>query len=359
MYVYEELEDYDEVARGERPGHVYARNSNESVALLERAVAELEGAEEAVATSSGMAALLVAIRALVPNPGRILAPADLYGGTWLLLRRELEPMGYRLDVVDPRDIRALKDRIEGAGLVIVETLSNPRVQLVDLERVCAEATELGVPVLVDNTFATPILCRPLELGATAVMHSATKYIGGHSDLVAGVVAGSASFAAAARASGSRLGTTLGPFEAWLAVRGLRTLELRMTRHSANALALAQALREAPHVVGVDYPTLAGSPQEELARRLLPDGAGGMLCFHLDGGRAQVQLFMGRLGLALFAASLGGVETTISHPEITSHRFLTEAERAQLGIGPGTVRVSVGIENADDIVADFLTALGAG
>lgn len=350
VYVYEDLEDYDAVARGDSPGHVYARNSNENVAMLEAAVAALEGAEAGVATSSGMAAILVAVAALAPKPGRVVAPPDLYGGTTLLFRNELATWGYELDT--QRDL----DRLEGAVLVLAETITNPLVRVADLEGVCRRAADAGVPVLVDNTFATPIHCRPLELGASAVVHSATKYIGGHSDLVAGVVCGSRETMGRARASAARLGTTLGPFEAWLALRGLRTLHLRMPRHSANALQLAMALQEAPGVVAVHYPTLPGSAQEELARRLLPNGAGGMLAFQLDGGRAAVQRLTSRLELGLFAASLGGVETTISHPEITSHRYLTPEQRTELGIGPGTVRVSAGLEASDDIVADFLQAL---
>jgi cystathionine beta-lyase/cystathionine gamma-synthase len=214
-----------------------------------------------------------------------------------------------------------------------------------------------VPVLVDNTFATPVLCRPLQLGATAVMHSVTKYIGGHSDLVAGVVVGSASLMAAARARSVRTGTPLGPFDAWLALRGLRTLDVRMRRHSDNALALARAMRSMPGVAQIHHPLLEGSPSFAVATRLLPEGAGGMMAFDLDGGRSAVQSMITRFQLVAFAASLGGVETTISYPEITSHRGLTPEERAQLGVGPGTVRVSVGIEAAEDIVADFAQALG--
>jgi cystathionine beta-lyase/cystathionine gamma-synthase len=188
------------------------------------------------------------------------------------------------------------------------------------------------------------------------VHSATKYIGGHSDLVAGVAVGAAGPVKAAAARASRLGTTLGPFEAWLALRGLRTLPLRVARMSANALALAAALQEAPRVEAVHYPTLPGSAQEELARRLLPDGAGGMLAIQVEGGREGVQRLLDGFRMVSFAASLAGVETTVSHPEITSHRAFTPEERAALGIHPGTLRISAGIEEADDIIADFLDAL---
>jgi methionine-gamma-lyase len=188
------------------------------------------------------------------------------------------------------------------------------------------------------------------------MHSATKYIGGHSDLVAGVVVGSADAMSAARARSVRTGSTLGPFDAWLALRGLRTLDLRMRRHSDNGIALARALRGMPGVDAVYHPCLEGSPSREVALRLMPEGTGGMLAFDLDGGRAAVQRMLSRFQMVRFAASLGGVETTISYPEITSHRGLTPAERAELGVGSGTVRVSVGIEAADDILADFAQAL---
>jgi len=356
VYVYESLEDYDAVARGDEPGHYYSRTSNENVAMLADAVAELEGAQAGVATSSGMAAILVAIGALAPRPCLIVAPLDLYGGTWVLFRQELEPAGYTTRIVDFRDLEAVRGALDGAGLVVCETITNPLVRVADLEAICALAGERGIPVLVDNTFATPILCRPLELGATISVHSATKYIGGHSDLVAGVAVGAAEPIRAAAARGSRLGTTLGPFEAWLAVRGLRTLPLRVARMSANALALAEALQEAPSVEAVHYPTLPGSAQEELARRLLPDGAGGMLAIRLEGGRSAVQRLLDRFRMVSFAASLAGVETTVSHAEVTSHRSFTAEERAGLGIHPGTLRISAGIEEQDDIVADFLQAL---
>ncbi len=357
VYVYDSIEDYDAVARGDSPGHYYARSSNENVAMLAEAVADLEGAEAGVATSSGMAAILVAIGALASRPCPIVAPLDLYGGTWVLFRQELEPAGYTTRIVDFTDLEAVRGAIDGAGLVVCETITNPLVRIADLEAICRMAGDRGVPVLVDNTFATPLLCRPLELGASMAVHSATKYIGGHSDLTAGVTVGAKAPIKAAAARSSRLGTTLGPFEAWLAVRGLRTLPLRIKRMSSNAAALAEALLEAPNVAGVHYPSLPGSAQEELARRLLPDGAGGMLAIQLDGGRAAVQRLLDRFRMVSFAASLAGVETTVSHPEVTSHRYLTPEERAALGIHPGTLRISAGIEEPEDIIEDFLQGLG--
>jgi cystathionine beta-lyase/cystathionine gamma-synthase len=358
VHVYTDLEDYEAVARGDRPGHYYGRNSNSNRSMLEQAVAELEGAEAGVATASGMAALHVAILALAPRPVTIVATRELYGGTLALLRQDFEPAGYETNFIDMTDLDAVRSALDGAGLALVETITNPLCRLPDVEAIAALAGDRGVPLLVDNTFATPILFRPLDVGATAVMHSATKYIGGHSDLVAGVVVGSKDVTSAARARSIRTGSTLGPFDAWLALRGLRTLDLRMRRHSDNGLALARALRGMPGVARVYHPALEGSPSREVARRLMPEGTGGMLAFDLDGGRAAVQQMLSRFQMVAFAASLGGVETTISYPEITSHRGLSPAERAALGVGTGTIRVSVGIEAADDIIADFAQALTA-
>jgi cystathionine beta-lyase/cystathionine gamma-synthase len=356
VHVYEDLDDYDAVARGERPGHYYGRNSNENRAMLERAVADLEGAEAGLAAASGMAALHLAILALAPSPATIVATRELYGGTMAMLRQDLEPAGYEAHFVDMADLDAVRRALDGAGLVLMETITNPLCRVPDIEAIARMARERGVRVLVDNTFATPILCRPLELGADLVMHSATKYIGGHSDLIAGVVVGGTEPITSARARSVRTGATLGPFDAWLALRGLRTLEVRMRRHSDNSLALAQALRSIPGVAKVHHPLLDGSPSADVARRILPQGAGGMLAFDLEGGRDAVQRMMSRFQMVVFAASLGGVETTISYPEITSHRGLTPEERAELGVGSGTVRVSVGIEAAEDIVADFTQAI---
>ena len=356
VHVYDDLEDYDAVARGERPGYFYGRNSNSNRDMLEQAVAELEGAEAGVAAASGMAALHLAILALAPKPVTIVATREAYGVTLALLRLDFEPAGYETHFVDLSDLDSVRRAVPGAGLVLAETITNPLCRVPDIEAVAAVAKSNGVPVLVDNTFATPVLCRPLELGADVVMHSATKFIGGHSDLVAGVVVGSAPVMAAARARSVRTGTPLGPFDAWLALRGLRTLDVRMRRHSENSIALATAMRSMAGVSAIHHPLLKGSPSYDVATRLLPQGAGGMMAFDLRGGRAAVQLMLKRLRLVTFVASLGGVETTVSYPEITSHRSLTSEERAELGVGPGTVRVSVGIEAAEDIIADFAQAL---
>ena len=356
VYVYDDLDDYDAVASGESPGHVYARNSSENTDWLERAVADLEGAEGAVATGSGMAAILLALLALAPEPKPLLVQRELYGVTLALLRQDFGPRGYELRYADFADLDQVRQGLDGAALVICETITNPLCKVVDLEAVCRLAGERQVPVLVDNTFASPALCRPLAAGATATVHSATKYIGGHSDLTAGVVAAGAGLVKDMRARGVRMGTTLGPFEAWLALRGLRTLGLRMARHSTNSLRLAEGLAGLDAVERVHHPLLEGSPWEATARRLLPEGSGGMMAFDLAGGREAVQGMLGRLRMVRFAASLAGVETTISYPDLTSHRSLPPEERLALGITPGTVRVSVGIEDPDDVLEDFRQAI---
>jgi len=356
VHVYTDLDDYDAVAKGERPGHYYGRNSNANRDMLEKAVAELEGAEAGLATASGMAALHATMLALAPRPTTIIATRELYGGTMALLRQDFEPAGYEAHFIDLTDLDAVRRSLDGAGLVLAETITNPLCAVPNLEAIASMTRDRGIPFLVDNTFASPILCRPLELGATAVMHSATKYIGGHSDVMAGVAVGSAAVIGAARARSVRTGSTLSPFDAWLALRGLRTLDVRMQRHSDNSLALARAMRAMPGVARVHHPLLEGSSSFAVAKRLLPQGAGGMMAFDLEGGRPAVQRMLSQFKLVSFAASLGGVETTISYPEITSHRSLTPAERAELGVTPGTVRVSVGIEDPGDIIEDFAQAL---
>jgi cystathionine beta-lyase/cystathionine gamma-synthase len=356
VQVFDDLDDYDAVASGRAPGHVYGRNSNENTDALASAVAELEGAEAGQACASGMAAIFAAVLALAPRPAPVVVTADAYGVTLGMLRGDLAPLGYEIRVVDLHDPDAAEVAMTGAALVIAETITNPLCRVTDLSRVCGVAAAHHVPVLVDNTFATPVLCRPLELGASLVVHSVTKYLGGHSDLVAGVAVGDRELIGRVRDRIVRTGGSLGPFEAWLALRGLRTLHLRMRRHSENAFRLAHGLAGLPGVGAVHYPLLEGSPSEELARRILPDGAGGMLAFDLDGGRAAVQAMLARFGMVRFAASLAGVETTISYPEITSHRALSPEERLAAGITPGTVRVSAGLEDPEDILEDFTRSI---
>ena len=352
VYVYDDLDDYDAVAAGRQPGHIYARYSNDNTDLLAAAVAELEGARAGLAAASGMAAIFTALLTLAPRPAPVVVTADAYGVTLGLLREEMSPLGYEVREVDTADLNAVDRALGGAAVLHCETITNPLCRVSDLEALCRLAGAHGVPVLVDNTFATPVLCRPLELGATAVVHSATKYLGGHSDLMAGVLVGSRELIDRARQHLAHIGPVLGPFEAWLALRGLRTLHLRMRRHSDNALEIACCLERLPGVEAVHHPLVESSPSRSIAGRLLPDGAGGMLAFDLAGGQQAVQAMMSRFRLVRFAASLAGVETTISYPALTSHRDIPPSERIARGVKPGTVRVSAGLEDPIDLKEDF-------
>jgi len=352
VYVYDDLDDYDAVAAGREPGHIYARYSNDNTDLLAAAVAELEGAQAGLAAASGMAAIFTALMTLAPRPAPIVVTADAYGVTLGLLREEMSPLGYEVREVDTSDLEAVERALGGAAVLHCETITNPLCRVSDLEALCRLAAARGVPVLVDNTFATPVLCRPLELGATAVVHSATKYLGGHSDLMAGVLVGPRELIDRARQHLAHTGPVLGPFEAWLALRGLRTLHLRMRRHSDNAFEIAGCLAGLPGVEAVHHPLLGGSPSRSIALRLLPQGAGGMLAFDLAGGQPAVQAMISRFRLVRFAASLAGVETTISYPALTSHRDIPPTERVERGVKPGTVRVSAGLEDPIDLKEDF-------
>lgn len=358
VYVYDDLDDYDAVADGREPGHVYARYSNDNTDMLAAAVAELEGAEDGVAAASGMAAIYSALIAFAPKPAPIVVTADAYGVTLALLDEEMAPLGYEVRIVDTDDLDAVARALDGAALLLCETITNPLCKVSDLEALCSLAGGRGVPVLVDNTFASPVLCSPLALGATAVVHSATKYIGGHSDLLAGVLVGSREAVGRARKRLTHTGATLGPFEAWLALRGLRTLHLRMLRHSDNSVRLARCLVDLAGVEAVHHPRLPGSPYEPVARRILPRGTGGMLAFELAGGRPAVQAMLSRFRLVRFAASLAGVESTISYPAMTSHRDLMPEQRMARGVTAGTVRVSAGLEDPLDLIEDFQRSISS-
>ena len=271
-----------------------------------------------------------------------------------MLKQDLQPAGYRVDFLDLNDLNAVERATP--SVIVAETITNPLCRVVDLEALGNLAREIEAFLIVDNTFATPLLCKPLDLGAHAVVHSATKYLGGHSDLVAGVVVGSKDLISNVRSRVSRTGATLGAFDAWLTLRGIRTLDVRMKRHTHNAIALAEAMRTMRGVRYVHHPLLEPSPTYAIAKRILPNGSGGMMAFDLEGEREAVQRMIKRFSLVTFAASLGGVETTVSYPELTSHRSMSLGERVELGIGPGTVRVSVGLEDPDDIIDDFKQAI---
>ena len=353
-----ELGDLLEFAR---PGHSYSRYSNPTHAALEAALAELEGGEAALVTASGMAAIHAVVLSLLRSGDEMIMPRAVYGGVIGLARAVLDRSGMTHRAVDPTDVDAVAAAIgPSTRLLWLETISNPTTAVADVAALVQLAHDHDVVIVVDNTFASPALANPLSLGADLVVHSTTKYIGGHSDIMGGAIIGSAARVADARRIVINAGGNASPFEAFLALRGLKTLALRMERHSSNALTVAQALEGAAGVAAVRYPGLASHPQHELARRVLRDGmAGGMLAVELDGGRPAGERLLERVRIAVHATSLGSVETLVSHPASSSHRQLADDELAAAGLSPGMVRVSVGLEDVEDLVTDLAGAARPG
>jgi cystathionine beta-lyase/cystathionine gamma-synthase len=343
-----------------RPGHSYTRYSNPTHAALEEALAELEGGEAALVTASGMAAIHGVALAVLRSGDEILIPRAVYGGVIALARSVLERSGIGHRAVDTTDAAAVEAALgPRTRLLWLETISNPTTAVTDVAALTELAHARGVLVAVDNTFASPALATPLDLGADVVVHSTTKYIGGHSDIMGGAVVGATSVVSAAREVVINAGGNASPWETFLALRGLKTLALRMERHSSNALAVARALEGVPGVAAVRYPGLASHPQHDLATRVLRDGmAGGMLALDLA-DRAAGERFLDRVRVAVHATSLGSVETLVSHPASSSHRQLSDEELAPAGLTPGTVRVSIGLEDAADLIEDFVGAIRPG
>jgi cystathionine beta-lyase/cystathionine gamma-synthase len=356
VFVFDSLAEVDDVYEHRRPGYIYGRYGTPNHTELEQAVARLEGTEAAVSCASGMAVIAALLAGLGPGD-HVVAARDIYGSAYGLLAAELPRLGGRVTFVDVTDLDGMARALTpGTRWVFVEIISNPLMRLADVGKLAALAREAGTRLIVDGTFASPALCRPIALGAGAVVHSATKYLSGHSDVMAGLLAGPRALVEPVRAAAIRRGHNLSPFDAWLTLRGLRTLHLRMERHSANALAVARFLQARPEVSRVHYPGLPGHPQAALARDLLPRGAGGMLSFELARGGPAARRFVEALGLIKLAPSLGDVTTTVSYPATTSHRSLRPEERAAVGVTDGLIRVSVGIEHPDDILADVAAAL---
>ncbi len=347
-----------DVLTDRRPGYAYSRIDNPTAAALAAAVAELEGAAEGFAFGSGMGAIFAALASQLAAGDEVLASNALYGSTRSLIEHELRRFGVTARYVDATDHAAVEAALTPATRVLyVETISNPTIVVADLARLAAIARHHGVALIVDNTFASPYLCRPIEIGADLVVESATKWIAGHSDVLAGIVCGDRERMAAVRALQVDTGGIVAPFSAFLVLRGLTTLAVRMERHAATALALAQYLEARRDVVvRVYYPGLTSHPQAEVARRQLRTG-GGMLAFDL-GSREAGTAFLDALEFGERTASLGSVHTIAVHPPSTTHRQLDAAALERAGIAPGLVRMSVGLEDADDLLADLSRALDA-
>ncbi len=331
-------------------------NGPNHLALAEK-LASLEGGDDAIPVASGMAAMACALLSCVRAGDHVLATDAIYGGTRVLLEDELSRLGIAttfVDLTEPAWERAFRPETR---VVLGESPSNPLLRVLDLRAISDAAHRRDAVVIVDATFASPINLRPLEHGVDLVMHSATKYLGGHSDVTAGVLVGSDARIAAVRERARVWGPLLDPHACWLLERGLKTLALRMERHNANGMAIARWAEAEPGIARVHYPGLATHPDHDLAARVL-DGFGGMLGMELEGGGEAATRFMRALRLAKAAPSLGGVETLVSEPRHTSHVSLTPEERASHGIRDGFVRLSLGIEDPEDLIADFAQALQA-
>ena len=354
---FETSEQYADTISFRRPGYTYTRGyGNPTLEAFQRLMADLEGTQAAFSFASGMAAIHTAITSLARAGDRIVSSSELYGGTYSLMANVLPRYGIEVTFVDPHDPDAVAEVLPGAALFYVEAIANPNVTVADLPALEERCRRAGVPSIVDNTFASPYLCNPADHGLDLVLHSATKYIGGHNDLIGGVVCGSSELVDGLRDTVIETGGTMAPLEAWLCLRGLATLELRMERHSSNAQALAEHLEAHPKVDRVHYPGLASHPHHDVAARLLRGGSGGMMAFDVTGGVEAGMRFCDSLELAWVAASLGGTQTLVGHAASTTHRQMDPEARRAAGIGDGLVRVSVGIEDVGDLIADFDQAL---
>lgn len=356
-FAFDTAEEGGEMFAGEREGHVYSRISNPTTALLEQRIATLEGAEAGLALASGMGAITAALWTLVRPGDEVILDRTLYGCTFAFTHM-LERFGITITHVDLTDPAALEAAISAKTRVVYfETPANPNMRLVDIARIAGIAHASGAHVIVDNTYATPYLTQPIELGADLVVHSATKYLGGHGDVVAGLIAGPAELVHDIRLIGMKdmTGAVMSPFSAMLVLRGIKTLGLRMDRHCANALAVARMLENADGVARVWYPGLDSFDQHDLAKRQMRD-FGGMIAFDLDGGKPAGIDMMNRLHLIRRAVSLGDAETLVQHPASMTHSTYTPEERMAHGIGEGLVRLSVGLEDLPDILADLDQAL---
>jgi len=358
-YAFPSAEAGGELFRGEREGYVYGRTRNPGQALLEDRLAVLERGEAGLAVASGMAAISATLWTLLAAGDRVVIDQTLYGNTFALFTKGLTRFGIDVTIADFTDLDALAGILERQRpkLVHFETPANPNLRIIDIEAVSALAHQFGTLVMVDNTFASPALQRPLTLGADLVVHSATKFLGGHGDLIAGALIGPKTIIENVRGHGLRYltGAALSPMAAFLLLRGLKTLELRMARHCSSAQAIAEELVRHPAVARVFYPGLPDSPYHPLAKRQM-SAFGGLIAVELKGGYQAGMDFMNRLALATLAVSLGDAETLVQHPASMTHSAYSPEERRRHGIAEGLVRLSIGLETLDDLKADILQAL---
>jgi len=355
-YGYDDLDLWYDVALGKEEGHIYSRNTNPTVAVFEEKMRQLEDAEAATSFSTGMAAISNTLYSLLKPGDRVVSVKDTYGGTNEIFTRFLPRLDVEVELCPTTDHEAIESEVaKGCKILYLETPTNPTLKVIDIARLAKAGHAAGAVVIVDNTFATPINTTPLALGADLVVHSATKFIGGHADALGGVLCGSEELVHGAFAYREINGATLHPMAAYFMIRGLKTLALRVERQSANAMKIARFLKSHPFVKDVFYPGLETHENHEIAKKQMRD-FGGMMSFFLDGDFDSVKSFLPRLKYAHIAANLGPVETVAGPPRTTSHVEVTEAQRAAMGIPESLIRYSVGIEDADDLIADLEQAL---
>ena len=362
-YSYDSMETLDRIFAHEIEGPSYTRYGNPTIEALEELIRELEGGAFCAACASGMAALhLALLAALLDRPRRVLCADAIYGSTANMLMTILGPLGIETTFEDICSLRAVEAAVEKTkpGVILMETISNPLLRVGEMDRIAALASAAGAVLIVDSTFATPMLLRPLECGAGIVMHSATKYLAGHGDVLGGAVISSAEHQDSLRSLARTLGPVMSPFESYLTMRGIKTLALRMERHCANACKVASWLSSHPRVERVYFTGDPAHPDSAAIARLFPKNqTGAMVSFELKGaGRDEVFRFMDSLQMIVRGTSLGDVNTLASYPAISSHRELTPKHRHRLGIHDNLIRLSIGIEAAEDITGDLEQALAA-
>ena len=355
-YGYDNVDEWMAVARGEKEGHIYSRNTNPTVQVFEEKVRQLEGAEAATSFSTGMAAISNTLYTLVQANDRVVSVKDTYGGTNQIFTEFLPRLNVEVALCDTTNHEQIEAEIaKGCRVLYLETATNPTLKVVDIARLAKAAHQVGATVIVDNTFATPINCNPLELGADLVLHSATKYLGGHADALGGVICGGKDLIKSIYHFREINGATLHPMAGYLLLRGMKTLHLRIRQQNASAQVIAEFLVAHPAVTNVYYPGLASHENHDVAARQMR-GFGGMLSFTLKGDFDAVREFIPRLHYAHAAANLGAVETIVGPPATTSHVEVSPEQRAKMGIPEGLIRYSVGIEDIDDLLDDLGQAL---
>ncbi len=355
---YDDLDEWLQVGQGSKSGHIYSRNTNPTVRVFEEKVRDLEGAEAATGFATGMAAISNTLFTLLSPGDRVVSIKDSYGGTSKLFLEFLPRFQIEVALCETTDHEEIEGAIaQGCTVLYLETPTNPTLKVVDIKRLAGAAHEVGALVVVDNTFATPINQQPFDLGADLVIHSATKFLGGHADALGGIACGPSDLIGRIYHYREITGASLDPMAAYLLLRGIKTLHLRVERQNQSAMEIARFLERHPAVEDVYYPGLESHPQHDIARRQMT-AFGGVLSFTIRGGYETVRNFLPRLRYAHRAANLGAVETVAGPPAVTSHVECTAEEREALGITEGLVRYSVGIENVEDLIGDLDAALHA-